>query len=107
MKNNEIVTYELGEILIGQEDNEDIYLTPPSWCGWYWEFGYLGNTNCHYHVSNLMETSDLDDGFIDRFGDSLTIKEENLWTVYELFATFYDLKKTAEVLGRGGANYTI
>ena len=32
-------------------DNKTIYITKPSWeCGWYWSFGYLGNSNEHYHL---------------------------------------------------------
>jgi len=34
------------------------------------------------------------------------IRDSQLWTVCELFKTFYILKETAEVLGRGGAHYT-
>jgi len=34
------------------------------------------------------------------------IRDSQLWTVCELFKTFYILNETAEVLGRGGAHYT-
>lgn len=41
------------------------------------------------------------------YGDTLTIKDDaDLWTFCELVQTFYTLKETAEVLGRGGSNYT-
>ena len=43
------------KILIGKNNNENIYLSPPKWdCGWYWGFGYLGNKDCHYHVDGLI-----------------------------------------------------
>lgn len=104
---------------IGNHNNEKIYLSPPSWnCGWYWGFGYLGNKNCHYHVDGLTkhehyntdkecweyEFTNLFDGFKKHFTD-LQIRESKLWTLCELFQTFYTLKETAEVLGRGGAHY--
>lgn len=93
--------------LIGYHHNEPIYLSPPSWdCGWYWGFGYLGNKNCHYHVDRLAKDCNLYDGFIKHFGNTLTIRPSHLWTFCELFKTFYILKETAEVLGRGGANYS-
>ena len=109
------------KILLGYNNNEPIYLSPPSWdCGWYWGFGYLGNRNCHYHVDGLtkIETYNNDakafttksvnlyDGFIEHFGNTLRVRKSDLWTLVELFQTFYALKKTAEVLGRGGSHYT-
>ncbi len=98
---------EYSKYLIGYNDNEPIYLSPPSWdCGWYWGFGYLGNRNCHYHVDGLAKDCNLYDGFKKHFGESLKIRDSHLWTICELFKTFYILKETAEVLGRGGAHYT-
>ena len=78
----------------------------PSWdCDWYWGFGYLGNNDCHYHVNGL-DNKNLYDAIKEHFGDTLTIKDDKkLWMFCELMATFYTLKETAEVLGRGGANY--
>lgn len=95
------------KMLIGYNNNEPIYLSPPSWdCGWYWGFGYLGNKNCHYHVDGLGKGKNLHDAFIEHFGDTLQIRESHLWTLSELFETFYALKNTAEVLGRGGSHLT-
>lgn len=95
------------KILIGKNNKENIYLSPPSWdCGWYWGFGYLGNEDCHYHVEGLAKDSNLFDGFKKHFGNSLVVRDSQLWTLCELFKTFYILKETAEVLGRGGAHYT-
>lgn len=93
--------------LIGYNDNQPIYLSPPSWdCGWYWGFGYLGNNNCHYHVDGLSKDKNLFDAFKEHFGDTLKVRESDLWTLCELFRTFYMLKETTEVLGKGGAHYT-
>lgn len=109
-------------IKLGEVDNAPIFLSAPSWdCGWYWGFGYLGNKDCHYHVEGLTkiekynheakafthESVSLYDGFKRHFGESFILKDDNkIWTLAELFATFYCLKETAEVLGRGGSHYT-
>lgn len=92
---------------MGQADGENIYLSAPSWdCDWYWGFGYLGNKDCHYHVDGLDTSKNLFDAIKDHFGETLAIKEDDdLWSFCELMASFYALKKTAEVLGRGGSNY--
>jgi len=95
--------------LLGRVDGELIYLSKPSFdCGWYWGFGYLGNRNCHYHVDGLMDkhNTNLFDAFKAEFGDSLVISDVDLWVISELFMTFYTLKSTAEVLGRGGSHMT-
>ncbi len=110
------------KIKLGVVNNENIYLSPPSWdCDWYWGFGYIGNKNCHYHIDGLKkietynfekkvfeyEFVNLYDGFKRHFGDSFIVKEDkDIWTLAELFKTFYTLKETAEVLGRGGSHYT-
>lgn len=98
------------KILIGRHNDENIYLTAPSWdCGWYWGFGYLGNKNCHYHIDGLnkYENINLYDAIKKHFGESLIVKDDkDIWTLTELFKTFYDLKTITEVLGRGGSNYS-
>lgn len=107
------------KIKLGTVDNESIYLSPPSWdCGWYWGFGYLGNKNCHYHVDGLktIETYNLEakawthervnlyDGFKRHFAESFIVKaDKDIWTLAELFQTFYILKEVAEVYNRGGS----
>ncbi len=106
---------------IGSRDNEKIYLSAPSWdCGWYWGFGYLGNKHCHYHVDGLttrewydtekkcfqFKRVNLFDGFRLEFGDTFKITDADLWTLCELFETFYHLKESAEVFGRGGCHMT-
>ncbi len=109
------------KIRLGIVDGENIYLSPPSWdCGWYWGFGYLGNKDCHYHVDGLKkietynhekkvfkyEFVDLHEGFIRHFGKSFIVRPSQTWEFAELFATFYHLKNTAEVLHTGGAHLT-
>lgn len=52
------------------------------------------------------EFVNLYDGFVKHFGTSLMIRLSDLWVIAELFETFYTLKETVEVLGRGGSHYT-
>ena len=107
---------------LGQNNWENIYLSAPSWdFEWYWGFGYLGNKNCHYHVDGLKkheiynfekkcfeyEFTNLYDGFKKHFGETFIIKRDSdIWVLAELFQTFYSLRETAEILGRGGCHYT-
>lgn len=95
---------------MGRAEGEDHfyeYLAPPSWdCGWYWGFGYLQSKDIHHHIDTLDRTSNIWDALKAYYGDTLTITDDaDLWTFCELVATFYALKKSAEVLGRGGAHY--
>lgn len=95
------------KILLGYNNNEPIYLSPPSWdCGWYWGFGYLGNNNCHYHIDEMNKDINLHDAFIEHFGNTLKVKPSDIWTLAELFETFYKLKTVTEILGSGSANLT-
>jgi len=104
-----------------QSINNRVYLSPPSWdCGWYWGFGYIGNKDMHYHIDGLKkhekynhdagvweyEFFNLYDGIKKHFGNTLRVRPSDLWTLAELFETFYSLKDTAEVLGRGGSHLT-
>jgi predicted CopG family antitoxin len=96
------------ETFLGKCNGENIYLSAPSWdCGWYWGFGYLGNKNCHYHVDGIDRDKNLHDAFLEHFDvGTFVVSESDLWQFCELFETFYTLKKTAEVLGRGGSHYS-
>jgi|LakMenEpi03Aug12_release.lakeMendotaPanAssembly.Ray.scaffolds.fasta_scaffold207512_6 hypothetical protein len=93
------------KFLLGKNNEENIYLSVPSFdCNW--GFGYIGNKNTHYHLYSLMKETDLYNGLKKHFGDTLTIKEENLYEFCEIVKTIYSLKETAEVFGRGGSHYT-
>jgi len=110
------------KVFLGTNDGQSIYLYPPSWdCNWYWGFGYIGNNNCHYHIDGLKniekynfdskswthESVNMYDGFKRHFGESFLVKrDKDIWTLAELFETFYTLKETAELLGRGGSHMT-
>jgi hypothetical protein len=94
------------------KDNEKIYLSAPSWdCDWYWGFGYLGNKDCHYHLSGYQNKNQerRNKNMYDCLTEDYALNEkikDNLWEFCELVKTAYTLKKTAEVLGRGGSHYT-
>lgn len=92
---------------IRKADKVRIYLTAPSWdCGWYWGFGYLGNKYEHYHLSSYQQRNiNMYDALLADYDLAEGIKK-NLWKFCELVTTAYTLKKTAEVLGRGGSHYT-
>lgn len=96
---------ELGK---SREDNKDIYLDAPQWdCDWYWSFGYLGNKNCHYHLSGYQDRRNINMYDALKADYILNPKiEDNLWLFCELSLTIYSLKETAEILGRGGSYMT-
>ena len=95
------------KIQVGTVNNKKIFLSPPIWdSGWYWGFGYLSNENYHYHLSGLSKGSNLFDGIKTHFGTSFIITDDkDIWTFAELIQTFYHLKESAEVFGRGGVGY--
>lgn len=110
------------KIYLGKNDDEKIYLSAPSWdCGWYWGFGYIGSNNRHYHIDGLTtietynyeakafthKSVNLYDGFKEHFGDTFIVKrDKDIWTLAELFKSFYTLRETAEMLGSGSAHLT-
>jgi hypothetical protein len=113
-------------IKIGTDSNgETIFMDKPTFdCEWYWSFGYLGNKNMHYHLEAYQSK---DRHFTTDKGEFVCLTEkrnlcmrdcleadydlvdsvkDNLWQFCELALTIYALKKTAEVLGRGGSHMT-
>ena len=81
------------KILIGKNENENIYLTPPSWdCDWYWSFGYIGNKNCHYHLDSLLKNNI--EGLKEHFDGTFIIRNSQMWEFAELTETVYKLKET-------------
>lgn len=98
----------------------DVFIVRPTWdCGWFWGFGYLerwngrkGDIDFHTHINvefsengqshrcnwyeSMKHLLDQGDVFVDN---------HDRWTFLEIVKTIYNLKMTAEVLGRGGSNY--
>lgn len=94
-------------VLLGYNNDEPIYLMPPNWeCGWYWGFGYIGNKNCHYHIEGIMKDKNLYDGLKEHFGETLIIRESEIWTFAELFNSFYKLKGIASLYKDGCSGLT-
>lgn len=101
------------------EEGTKYWLEAPSWdCDWYWGFGYVetyqGNRNpsiardidSHQHFNGLFLKGNgmAHDRFKNFFKES-TVDSSELWKLLELMSTFYTLKETAEVFGRGGVHY--
>ena len=107
--------------LLGKDkDDVNYWLEAPSWdCGWYWGFGYVEtytNNNhpnkakdieSHQHFDGLFFNKNKNgyDAYKDFFAE-ITVSDKELWQLLELMKTFYCLRETAEVLGRGGSHYT-
>jgi len=93
-----------------KEDGSAIYLSAPSWdCGWYWSFGYLGNSREHYHLSSFANGRNINmfDALKADYHLCKSLQEDRmLWLFCELAQTAYSLKETAAVLRRGGSHYT-
>lgn len=91
-----------------KSDNAAIYLYKPSWdCDWYWGFGYLGNSREHSHLDGYAKGRNINmrDALLEDYNLNPRV-EKQLWVFCELVQTAYTLKKTTEVLGRGGSHYT-
>lgn len=90
-------------------ENEPIWLEKHRWdCGWYWAFGYIGNSEHHAHFDSLLHIKDSKDskGEIKYMASKLfkttNITDEEWWVIRDLFVQAYALQKAAEVYRRGG-----
>jgi hypothetical protein len=97
-------------VVLGRSEYGFVNLRRPSFdCDWYWGFGYLGNRDCHYHLSGIGEGENINfrDALVKHFGDSFIIKDEALlWQFAEVVQTVYRLKTMAELIHLGGSHYT-
>lgn len=108
----------MGKRLLGHDsDGVAYYLADASWdCGWYWGYGYIQTRDSHQHADgeyiadNAAGSGKIYNSDTNIFtGDFLTDKtfsDKDGWILRELFATFYQLKKQAELVGRGGMHVT-
>lgn len=112
------------KLYLGKIDNKRIYLKKPSWdCNWYWGFGYLGNSRCHFHVNSLKDKityfTDKNDvprrevvhkglffGFKEQFdkGTFIVKDDKDIWMLCELFETYYKFKDIAAISRKGNCN---
>lgn len=102
------------------EFDGDVFIKRPSWeCGWYWGFGYLerwnsriGDIDFHTHI-NRQFSKDKDgrdcnwyEGMQELLDQGDVFEnDKQRWKFLEIVKTIYNLKMTAEVLGRGGSHY--
>ena len=105
------------KVLFGHKlDGEVIYLDLPTWdCNWYWGFGYLGNSQCHYHLKTYQEEGGFGEHRNINMFDALRgdyklcpalADDNNLWKFCELVKTVYALLEVAEIFHRGGSHYS-
>jgi len=98
-------------VLIGKLKNsgDEIYLEKHNWdCEWYWAFGYLGNKDLHFHMSEMIpNVSNSKEIAFKMFNDDIDviILDEKLdgFVIMELFKQAYTLKDYAELLHMGHA----
>ena len=84
--------------------NERLYIEKHSWdCGWYWGFGYIGNSRSHMHFETLIDNTKYEPKEIFQ-NTEITIRD--WWILRDLFVQAYALKKTAEVYRYGGHQTT-
>ena len=108
-----------------KQTNENIYMDKPTFdCNRYWSFGYLGNTQCHYHLESYQKNDivlytknkalksvtenrniSMRDALLEDYDLSANIKS-NLLVFCELSLSIYTLKKAADLFHTGGANMT-
>lgn len=102
----------MGKRLLGKDsEGTSYYLADASWdCGWYWGYGYIQTRDSHQHADGKFynEGNEYADTniFTGGFLVEKTFSEKDGWKLRELMATFYQLKKQAELVGRGGMNVT-
>ena len=95
------------KILLGRINNENIYLSKHTWdCGWYWGFGYVGNSNCHFHIDSLINERDYGGNFpspdVNKVFENPEFTQNQWWVIRDLFVQAYALKQAAEVFRHGG-----
>ena len=117
-KANTTYSNPISRVFLGKSKKykEPIYLYTPTFdCDWYWGFGYLGNNNCHYHLSNYQQELASDIARNINMFNALKQDYElcptlqvdtNLWTFCELFKTAYALAEVAQIYNRGGSHYS-
>lgn len=81
-----------------------LYIERHKWdCGWYWVFGYIGNSRLHCHFDSLLKG---DRYTPNRVFCDPAFTEKEWWVIRDLFVQAYALKKCAEVYRYGGHQIT-
>lgn len=111
--------------LLGRDtDGTQYWLEKASWdCGWYWGFGYVEtytnnrnpsksrDINSHQHIDSTFMGKMSNGDYVHNIYDcpllaEVTFTKEEGWILSELFKSFYQLKQSAELFGRGSAHIT-
>lgn len=110
--------------LLGRDaEGINYWLEEAKWdCGWYWGFGYVETytNNKNPNLSKDIEShSHIDSSFMGQIRDKYvhnifdaptlvetTFTEKEGWLLSELFKTYYNLRKSAEVFDRGSSHVT-
>lgn len=84
-------------------DNNRLYLEKHRfYCKWYWGFGYVSNRFSHQHFDGLFSGKyDIKEIFKDT-----RITQKEWYTIKELFASAYTLRKSADLFHIGGSHIT-
>ena len=87
-------------------DDEDVYLSSPSWeYNRYWGFGYIGNKDHHYHLDSLENNKQcIYYGIKNHFKSFVITENSDIWEFSELITLFYRFKNISEIYKRGHAN---
>lgn len=87
-------------------DFGSLYLSQHSWdCEWYWGFGYIGNNNCHMHISSLIDhPGHYDENWhkVDHHFEETWITQDQWWILRDLFIQAYAIRKAADSMLYGG-----
>lgn len=109
--------------LVGKEsDGTLVWLKSPEWdCGWYWGFGYMESYTNNKNPSAARDISSHShwSGFVGNIGgkwyhhinespalSETVLTESESWELSDLMQSFYTLKETAEIYGRGNSHLT-
>ena len=77
-----------------------LYLSKHSWsCGWYWSFGYIGNSRHHMHIDSIIGAECAVRNIFDK---GTPITQNQWWVVRDLFKQAYALQGAAEIYQYGG-----
>ena len=83
-------------------DGENLYLSKHNWdCGWYWGFGYIGNSRSHFHFESLFYINGKHPTASELFEESV-FTDKDWWVIRDLFKQAYGLQAAAEVYRHGG-----
>lgn len=87
------------------KENQEVYTEIPRWsCDWYWSFGYLESKDYLTHLNCLGE-GNLYNNIKEFFNEFVIEDNHDLWQFCELVQSIYTLKRTTELLHRGGSHY--